>query len=83
MSIEAALLQGVNGGHVINSDEGAVTGNFRWIQIITDTVFADVTDATMSNVADLEGITHLAGTGFGGNITAIEVTSGTVIAYHV
>jgi hypothetical protein len=84
MSREAALLQGINGGHVINAGESTVTGNFRWIQMIEDTVFTDITDATLENVADLESpITHLAGTGFGGNITSITVSSGTCIAYNV
>ena len=81
MSRDAALLQGGNGGHVINSGEGAVTGNFRWVQMVEDTVFSVVTDSTLENAADLQTITHLAGTGFGGNITALTVTSGTCIAY--
>lgn len=82
MSREAALLQGVNGGQVINSGSGAVTGNFRWVQIVTDTVFSVVTDSTLTDASNLQTITHLAGTGFGGNITALTVTSGTCIAYN-
>ena len=82
MSREAHLLHGGNGGHVINSGEGAVTGEFRWVQIVEDTVFSVVTDATLTNASDLQTITHAAGTGFGGNITALTVTSGTVIAYN-
>jgi hypothetical protein len=81
MSREAALLQGQNGGQVINSSSGAVTGTFRWVQIVNDAVFSVVTDATMTDVSNLQTITHLAGTGFGGNITALTVTSGVVIAY--
>lgn len=82
MSREAFLLQGGNGGHVLNSGEGAQTGkNYRWVQIVEDTVFANVASDTLTNVADLESITHLAGTGFGGNITELTVTSGTCIAY--
>lgn len=83
MSSTSFHLQGGNGGHVLNSGEGAQTGkNYRWIQMIEDTVFTTLTDATLTNVADLQGITHLAGTGIGGNFTAVTVASGTCIAYN-
>jgi hypothetical protein len=82
MSREAALLQGNNGYHVVNSGEGAVSGNFRWIQVIQDATFSDITDSTATNVADLENISIAAGIGFGGNITSITVSAGTVLAYH-
>jgi hypothetical protein len=81
MSREAALLQGQNGYHVVNSGEGTVTGSFRWLHFATDTVLASLTDATSTNVNDTVGITHLAGTGIGGNPTSLSVTSGTVHAY--
>ena len=79
MSREAALLQGNNGYHVVNSGEGAVSGNFRWIQVIEDATFSDITDSTATN---LENISIAAGIGFGGNITSITVSAGTVLAYH-
>lgn len=82
MSREAFLLQGGNGGHVLNSGEGAqASKNYRWVQCVTDCVFSNVESSTLTNVADLETITHLAGTGFGGDITALTVSSGTCIAY--
>ena len=82
MSREAFLLQGGNGGHVLNSDEGDQTSkNYRWVQCVTDCVFSNVESNLLTNVADLESITHLAGTGFGGDITALTVSSGTCIAY--
>jgi hypothetical protein len=74
-------LQGQQGGHVLNAGEGAVTGNFRWIQMVEDTVFTTITGSNLTNTADLAGITHLAGTGIGGTFTAITVASGTCIAY--
>ncbi len=81
MSSTAFLLQGCNGGHVLNSGEGAQTGKtYRWIQIIEDTVFTTL-QGNLTNIADLQGITHLAGTGIGGNFTAVTVASGTCIAY--
>lgn len=83
MSREAFLLQGGNGGDVLNSGEGAQVGkNYRWIQCVEDCVFANLESNLLGNVADLESITHLAGTGFGGDITAVTVTSGTCIAYY-
>lgn len=82
MSSTAFLIQGGNGGHVLNSGEGAQTGkNYRWIQMIEDTVFTTITGSNLTNTADLAGITHLAGTGIGGNFTAVTVASGTCIAY--
>jgi hypothetical protein len=81
MSSTAFLLMGGNGGHVLNSGEGAQTGKtYRWIQIIEDTVFTTL-QGNLTNIADLQGITHLAGTGIGGNFTAVTVASGTCIAY--
>ena len=81
MSSTAFHLQGGNGGHVLNSGEGAQTSKtYRWIQFIEDTVLANL-EGNLTNVADLEAITHLAGTGIGGNFTAVTVTSGTCIAY--
>jgi len=82
MSSTAFLLQGGNGGHVLNSGEGAQTGkSYRWIQMVEDTVFSTITGSNLTNTADLATITHLAGTGIGGNFTAVTVTSGTCIAY--
>jgi len=81
MSSTAFLLQGGNGGHVLNVGEGAQTGkSYRWIQFIEDTVFTTLA-GNLTNVADLQTITHLAGTGIGGNFTAVTVASGTCIAY--
>lgn len=66
---------------MLNAGEGAQTGKtYRWIQFIEDTVLGNL-EGNLDNVADLEGITHLAGTGIGGNFTAVTVTSGTCIAY--
>ena len=73
-------LQGQQGGYVLNVGEGAKTGNWRWIQIVTDTVFTTLT-GNLTNIADAQGITFLAGTGIGGQFTAITVASGTCIAY--
>ena len=81
MSREAHLLQGGNGGHVLNAGEGAQTGKtYRWLQFVEDTVLSNL-EGNLTNIGDLETITHLAGTGIGGNFTAVTVSSGTVIAY--
>jgi len=76
-------LQGQGGGQVITSASGAVTGNFRWIQVVTDTVLSVLTSSNISNASALQTITIPAGLGLGGRFTAITVTSGVVIAYNV
>lgn len=74
-------LQGLQGGDVLNAGEGAQTGkSYRWLQFVENTVLSNL-EGNLDNIADLESITHLAGTGFGGHFTAITVSSGTVIAY--
>ena len=82
MSSTAFNLQGGSGGDVLNSGEGAKTGKtYRWIQMVEDTVFSTLA-GNLDNIADLQTITHLAGTGIGGNFTSVTVTSGTCIAYY-
>lgn len=76
-------LQGQGGGRVITSASGAVTGTFRWVQVITDTVFSVVTAPNLTSATSLQTITIPAGVGFGGRITALTVTSGVVIAYDI
>ena len=76
-------LQGQGGGQVITSASGAVTGTFRWIQVITDTVLSVLTAPNLTNATALQTITIPAGIGIGGRITAITVTSGVVIAYAI
>ena len=73
-------LQGQGGGIVI-SDSSTVTGNFRWIQVITDCEITDITSSNISDVAGLTAITIPAGVGIGGRFTSIELSSGVVIAY--
>lgn len=75
-------LQGGSGGDVLKAADGAQTGKtYRWIQFIEDTVLGNL-EGNLVGVAGLETITHLAGTGIGGNFTAVTVTSGTIIAYY-
>jgi hypothetical protein len=74
-------MQGQGGGQVITSASGAVTGVFRWVQVITDTVFSVVTAPNLTGATSLQTITIPAGVGIGGRITALTVTSGVVIAY--
>ena len=76
-------LQGQGGGRVITSASGAVTGTFRWVQVITDTVFSVFTAPNITTSTGLQTITIPAGVGSGGRITALTVTSGVVIAYDI
>jgi hypothetical protein len=83
MSREAFLLQGGNGGIVLTSANGAVTGRFRWVQVINEAVLEGITAPTLVGAAaELTDITLPAGLGFGGLITGLEVASGVVIAYY-
>ena len=76
-------LQGQQGGQAYNSADGAVTGDFRWIQCVTDTVFSVIASPNIMNASTkLITITHNAGSGLGGNFTGFTITSGTVIAYR-
>jgi hypothetical protein len=78
-------LQGQQGGKVFTAANGAVTGSFRWLQVVNDATFS----AFASNLEDggtkLITITHNAGTGIGGLITGFTISSGTtgvVIGYY-
>ena len=75
-------LQGQGGGQLIDSTSGIVQGDFRWIQVITDTVFASITSNNITDASSLSSLTIPAGVGIGGRFTLIEVTSGVVIAYY-
>jgi hypothetical protein len=74
-------LQGQQGGVVLGGGD-LISGNFRWIQVIIDTVFIDITASNLDNSAGLTSITIPAGIGIGGKFTNIEVSTGTVIAYY-
>ena len=75
-------LQGQQGGQAYNTADGAVTGSFRWIQCLTDTVFSALASTNITNASTkLVSITLPAGSGLGGSFTGFTITSGTVIAY--
>lgn len=75
-------LQGGSGGDALNAASGAQTDKlYRWIQFVEDTVLANL-EGNIANIANLETITHLGGSGIGGTFTAVTVTSGTCIAYY-
>ena len=74
-------LQGQGGGIVI-ADSGTYTGNFRWIQGITD---FEISAIASSNISDTNGLLSNsipAGVGIGGRFTSIQLNSGIVIAYY-
>jgi hypothetical protein len=75
-------LQGQGGGLYIDETTGVINGDWRWIQVITDTVFHDITS---SNIVDFDLIiskTIPAGIGIGGRFSSIDLASGAVIAYY-
>lgn len=69
------------GGQAFTSADGAVTGNFRWVQVVNDTIFSAFTSNIVNGSTKLITITHPAGTGIGGVVTGFTVTSGVVIGY--
>lgn len=80
-------LQGQGGGIVINVASGTVSGNFRWVQVITDASFSEIDSSGQAGT--IGGISRLwspvvipAGVGIGGRFTNITVASGVVIAYY-
>ena len=74
-------LQGQGGGIVI-ADSGTYTGNFRWIQFLTDSEITAIASSNISNFAGLNSVVIPAGVGIGGRFTSIQLTSGTAIAYY-
>lgn len=74
-------LQGQGGGIVI-SDSTPVTGNFRWIQGLTDFELDAIVSSNISNASGLIGYSFPGGVGIGGRFTSITVNNGIVIAYY-
>ena len=77
-------LQGQQGGIVLTGADSA-TGTFRWIQAVEDSVILSDTGETAGNLADIANLdekTLPAGAGIGGVFTKVQISSGTVIAYH-
>jgi len=76
-------LQGQMGGVVLEGTNAAPVGNYRWLQIVTDTVIQSMTSSNLTGASTkLVGKTLPAGLGIGGNITELVLTSGTVILYR-
>lgn len=79
---ESYQLQGQQGGIVLTTGNSSA-GPFRWIQVVTPAVFSALTAPNLADASTkLITVTHAAGSGFGGNITGVTVTSGTVIGYY-
>lgn len=74
-------LQGQQGGEVLATGELGTGSAYRWVQTVQDTVFSNL-EGNLDNIGSLTGVTIPAGIGIGGNITAVGVTSGLVIAYY-
>ena len=75
-------LQGQGGGSYIDETTGQIDGNWRWIQVITDAVFNDITSSNISDLSNISGVTVPAGIGIGGRFSSINLASGSVIAYY-
>ena len=79
MGFPTHSIDGRNGGKVLVSGDGAVTGAFYCIQVLEEAVLhAD----TAVSITDLAGKTIPLGVSVFGRFTTIRVTSGTVVAYY-
>ena len=74
-------LQGQGGGIVI-ADGATYTGNFRWIQFLTDSTIGAITSSNITNSNNLLASVFPAGVGIGGRFTSISFISGIAIAYY-
>jgi hypothetical protein len=74
-------LQGQGGGKVLTLASGEAT-NVRWVQCLTDCVFATFISSNLSGSTDIEGVTIPAGVGIGGRIEEVNLTDGLAIAYY-
>ena len=74
-------LQGQGGGQVI-SDASTYTGNFRWIQFLTDSEINGIASSNISNAVGFAGALVPAGVGIGGRFTSIQLATGVAIAYY-
>jgi len=81
-------LQGQMGAVTLTASGTAttITGNFRWVLVAADTVITSMTGNVLGVAGanpntSLAGITLPAGFGFGGILTSITITSGTILAY--
>lgn len=70
-------------GKDIITGTGSQSSGARYCRIhaLATTVIASMTDATLKNGA-MTGVTLTAGDDYDGDISAITLTSGTVIAYY-
>jgi len=75
-------LQGQQGGKVFTVANGAVTGSFRWLQVVNDATFSAFASNLEDSSTKLITISHNAGTGIGGLVTGFTVASGVVIGYY-
>lgn len=77
---EPVIVAGLGGeaGGTLVTDAGDHEGEFKAIQVITETVF----DAVAGNIEGLVGATIPAGTVIHGLFTSIRIASGSVIIYR-
>ena len=77
---------GLNGGIYVNDPAVPASGNFFALQATEDTVLASQT-SNITNLDDIctgqDGTTLAANTVLYGHFTAVDITSGAVIAYNI
>lgn len=79
VGVENAAIGNTN--KIIIADTDAHEGDFFCIVALTDVVFDEIIDPTITE-GTMAGVTLLANGAYFGNITSISLTSGTCIAYE-
>jgi len=75
-------LQGQQGGVLFKDTDTLPAGRYRWLQVITDAVFTDISSENIVDFDNLVGLTIPAGMGIGGITAGATLSSGVVIAYY-
>jgi hypothetical protein len=76
-------LQGQGGGVVLSATGSDEAVNVRWVQCLTDCVFSAFFSSNLTGAGAIENITIPAGTGIGGRIESVTISSGVAIAYYL
>ena len=76
-------LQGQGGGQVLSTGGATEATNIRWVQCLTDCVFSTFDAENLGDSSDITSFTVPAGTGIGGRINSVTLTTGLAIAYSL
>jgi hypothetical protein len=82
---DAYQLQGQDGGITLTGTDSWSSADgrtVRWIQFVEDTVLTSISSNIVDADTKLVSKTFTAGSGLGGETTAVTLTSGTAVLYY-